>query len=258
MIIRKSPEEIEKMAAAGRVVVDTIALIGENLRPGVTTGELDRIAADYIASQGGTSPFFGYRGYPASICTSPNDMVVHGIPGEVRLDEGDTLSVDVGVTLNGFVADSAYTFAVGEASPDAQRLLEACQAALEAGIAQIRPGNRLSDISHAIQTTTEEAGYSVVRSLVGHGIGRSMHEDPQIPNYGDPGRGPELAPGMTFAVEPMITAGGPEVVVHDDEWSISTADGSLSAHFEHTVAVTDDGPRILTAAERPVGAGLLP
>lgn len=258
MIIRKSPEEIEKMAAAGRVVVDTLALLGENMRPGVTTAELDRIADEYIRSQGGRPTFKGYRGYPASICTSPNDMVVHGIPGEVRLDEGDTLSVDVGVTLDGFVADSAYTFAVGETSPDAQRLLEACRAALEAGIAQIRPGNRLSDISHAIQTATEEAGYSVVRSLVGHGIGRSMHEDPQIPNYGDPGRGPELAPGMTFAVEPMITAGGPEVIVHDDEWSISTADGSLSAHFEHTVAVTDDWPRILTAAERPVGAGLLP
>jgi methionyl aminopeptidase len=258
VIIRKSPEEIEKMAAAGRVVADTIALLGENIRPGVTTAELDRVAADYITSQGGTSPFYGYRGYPATICTSPNAMVVHGIPGEVRLDEGDVLSADVGVILDGFVADSAYTFAVGEISRDAERLLEGCQAALEAGIAQCVPGNRLSDISHAVQTATEEAGYSVVRSLVGHGIGRSMHEDPQLPNYGPPGRGPELAAGMTFAVEPMITAGGPEVYVHDDEWSISTVDGSLSAHFEHTVAITDDGPRVLTAAERPVGAGLLP
>jgi methionyl aminopeptidase len=251
MIVRKSPEEIEKMAAAGRVVVDTLALVGEHLRPGMTTGELDRLAADYIASQGGTSPFMGYRGYPASICTSPNDMVVHGIPGSLALDEGDILSVDVGVTLDGFVADSAFTFPVGEITTEAQRLLDACQAALEAGIAQCRAGNRLSDISHAVQTATEEAGYSVVRSL-------SMHEDPQLPNYGSPGRGPELAPGMTFAVEPMITAGSADVVVHDDQWSISTVDGSLSAHFEHTVAVTEEGPRILTAAGRPVGAGLLP
>ena len=258
MIFRKSPEEIQKMAAAGRVVVDTIALIGEHIRPGVTTGELDRLAADHIASQGGTSPFMGYRGDPASICTSPNSMVVHGIPGSLALDEGDILSVDVGVTLDGFVADSAFTFPVGEISPEAQRLLDACQAALEAGIEQCRPGNRLSDISHAVQTTTEEAGYSVVRSLVGHGIGRSMHEDPQLPNYGSPGRGPELAPGMTFAVEPMITAGSPDVVVHEDQWSIFTVDGSLSAHFEHTVAVTGEGPRILTAAGQPVGAGLLP
>jgi methionyl aminopeptidase len=258
VIIRKSPGEIEKMALAGRVVVDTLALIGESIRPGVTTGELDRIAADYITSQGGTSPFMGYRGYPASICTSPNDMVVHGIPGEVVLDEGDILSVDVGVTLDGFVADSAFTFPVGEISPEAQRLLDGCQAALEAGIERCHVGNRLSDISHAVQTATEEAGFAVVRSLVGHGIGRSMHEDPQLPNYGAPGRGPELATGMTFAVEPMITAGSPEVVVHDDQWSISTVDESLSAHFEHTVAVTEEGPRILTGAGRPVGAGLLP
>jgi methionyl aminopeptidase len=258
VIIRKSPDEIAKMAAAGRVVADTIAVLGENMRPGVTTAELDRLAADYISSQGGTSPFFGYRGYPATICTSPNDMVVHGIPGELRLDDGDILSADVGVILDGFVADSAYTFAVGEISAEADRLLDGCRAALQAGIAQCVAGNRLSDISHAVQTATEEAGYSVVRSLVGHGIGRSMHEDPQLPNYGLPGRGPELAAGMTFAVEPMITAGGPEVYVHDDEWSISTVDGSLSAHFEHTVAITDEGPRVLTAAERPVGAGLLP
>jgi methionyl aminopeptidase len=258
VIIRKTPAEIDKMAAAGRVVADTIALLGEHIRPGVTTAELDRLAADYIASQGGTSPFYGYRGYPATICTSANGMVVHGIPGDVRLDEGDILSADVGVILDGFVADSAYTFPVGEISQEAERLLDGCRAALEAGIAQCVAGKRLSDISHAIQTATEEAGYSVVRSLVGHGIGRSMHEDPQLPNYGPPGRGPELAVGMTFAVEPMITAGGPEVYLHDDEWSISTVDGSLSAHFEHTVAVTDEGPRVLTAAERPVEAGLVP
>ena len=246
------------MARAGQVVAETIALIGENLRPGVTTGELDEVADEHIRSQGGASSFLGYRGYPASICTSPNDVVVHGIPNGTALSEGDILSVDVGVILEGFVADSAYTFPVGEISGEAHKLLEVCQAALAAAIEQCRPGNRLSDVSHAVQIVTERNGCSVVRSLVGHGIGRSMHEDPQIPNYGPPGRGPELQPGMTFAIEPMINAGGPDVFLHDDEWSISTADGSLSAHFEHTVAVTDDGPRILTTASNPAGALLLP
>jgi methionyl aminopeptidase len=258
VIIRKSQPEIEKMAAAGQVVVDTLALIGEHLRPGVTTGELDRLADEFIRSHGGYPTFLGYRGYPASICISPNDMVVHGIPGSTELQDGDIASVDVGVTLDGFVADSAYTFPVGDISEEAERLLEAGKAALAAGVEQSRPGNRVSDISHAVQVATEAAGYSVVRSLVGHGVGRSMHEDPQIPNYGDPGRGPELAPGMTFAIEPMITAGGPDVVLHDDEWSISTEDGSLAAHFEHTVAITENGPRVLTLASKPAGAVLLP
>jgi methionyl aminopeptidase len=181
-------------------------------------------------------------------------MVVHGIPGAYTLKDGDILSVDVGVTLDGFVADSAYTFPIGDVSAEAERLLEGCQAALAAGIEQCRVGNRLSDISHAIQVTTEEQGFSVVRSLVGHGVGRSMHEEPQIPNYGEPGRGPLLAEGMTFAIEPMITAGGPDVVLHDDEWSISSADDSLAAHFEHTVAITADGPRILTAATSKVAS----
>ena len=257
MIIRKSAGEIERMARAGRVVADTLALLGEELRAGVTTAELDGIADEYIRSQGGVATFKGYRGYPASICTSPNDVVVHGIPGAHALADGDILSVDVGVTLDGFVADSAYTFAVGEIRPEAEALLETCQAALAAGIEQCRVGGRLSDISHAIQQVTEEAGFSVVRSLVGHGVGRSMHEDPQIPNFGAPGRGPVLASGMVFAIEPMINAGGPEVVVHDDHWTISTEDGSLSAHFEHTVAITDAGPRILTRAREPVRAGLL-
>ena len=246
------------MARAGRVVADTLALVGEHLRPGVTTAELDQIADEFIRSQGATSSFKGYRGYPAAICTSPNDMVVHGIPSGRSVAQGDILSVDVGVIRDGFVADSAYTFAVGEISHAAGRLLEACKAALTAGIEQCRPGNHLSDVSHAIQTSTEEAGFAVVRSLVGHGIGRAMHEDPQIPNYGAPGRGPELAPGMTFAIEPMINAGTAEIYLHDDNWSISTEDGSLSAHFEHTVAITDEGPRILTLAEKPAGALLLP
>ena len=248
MIIRKSEQEIEAMAKAGRVVADTLALIGETIRPGVTTQELDALAEDYVRSQGGMPTFKGYHGFPASICASPNSMVVHGIPGEYRVEDGDLLSVDVGVTLGGFVADSAYTFAVGEIGDDAQRLLDVGQAALEAGIAEARAGHRIGDISNAVQRTVEEAGFSVVKSLVGHGIGRSMHEEPQIPNWGEPGRGPLLAPGMTLAIEPMITAGGPEVVVAEDRWSISTDDGSLSAHFEHTVAVTDGEPRILTAA----------
>jgi methionyl aminopeptidase len=255
VIIRKSPEEIGRMARAGEVVAGTLELLGEHVRPGVTTAELDRLAEDHIRSNGGVPTFKGYRGYPASICASPNSMVVHGIPGPYVLEESDVLSVDVGVTLDGFVADSAYTFAIGEIPAAAERLLEVCRAALAAGVDQCRSGNRLSDISHAIQSVTEEAGFSVVRSLVGHGVGRSMHEDPQIPNFGLPGRGPLLAPGMVFAIEPMINAGGPDVVVHDDEWSISSTDGSLSAHFEHTVAITDDGPRILT--ENRVEARLL-
>jgi len=252
VIIRKAQGEIDRMARAGEVVADTLALMGERARPGVTTQDLDELADEFIRSRGGVPTFKGYRGYPASICVSPNDMVVHGIPGLYALREGDVLSVDVGVTLDGFVADSAFTFPIGEISPEAERLLEGCQAALAAGIEQCRAGNRLSDISHAIQRVTEEHGFSVVRSLVGHGVGRSMHEEPQIPNFGEPGRGPLLSEGMTFAIEPMINAGGDEVVLHDDEWSISTADHSLSAHFEHTVAITGEGPRILTAARAAV------
>jgi methionyl aminopeptidase len=252
MIIRKGPTEIDRMARAGEVVADTLALLGEHVRPGATTQELDELADEHIRSRGGIATFKGYRGYPASICTSPNAMVVHGIPGPYALQDGDILSVDVGVTLDGFVADSAYTFPIGEISPEAERLLEGCQAALAAGIEQCRVGNRLSDISHGIQRATEENGFAVVRSLVGHGVGRSMHEEPQIPNYGEPGRGPLLSEGMTFAIEPMITAGGPDVVLHEDDWSISTADGSLAAHFEHTVAITADGPRVLTAATSAV------
>jgi methionyl aminopeptidase len=252
MIIRKSPQEIGRMARAGKVVVDTLALIGEHVRPGTTTAELDGLADQFIRSHGGEPTFKGYRGYPASICTSPNDMIVHGIPGQYALEEGDILSVDVGVTLDGYVADSACTFPVGEIDADAERLLEVCKDALGTGIEQCQPGGRLSDISHAIQRVTEENGFSVVRALVGHGVGRSMHEDPQIPNFGPPGRGPELAPGMVFAIEPMINAGGPDITVDDDQWSIRSADGSLSAHFEHTVAVTEEGPRILTLARAPV------
>jgi methionyl aminopeptidase len=249
MIIRKSEQEVAAMARAGRVVAETLALLGENMRPGVTTQELDEVAEDFIRSQGGEPTFKGYHGFPASICVSPNSMVVHGIPGAYRVEEGDLISVDVGVTLNGFVADSAYTFPVGDVEDEAQRLLDVGQAALEAGIAEARAGNHVGDISAAVQRTTEEAGFSIVKSLVGHGIGRKMHEEPQIPNWGEPGRGPLLSAGMTLAIEPMINAGGPDVFVAEDRWSISTNDGSLSAHFEHTVAVTDAEPRILTLAE---------
>jgi methionyl aminopeptidase len=247
MIIRKSPSEIELMAAAGEIVAATLALLGESIRPGVTTGELDAAAEEFILSRGGEPTFKGYRGYPAATCLSPNDMIVHGIPGDYALDEGDILSADVGVTLEGFVADSAYTFAVGEIPDDTERLLETCKAALDAAVEQCREGNRLSDVSHAVQEVAEAAGFSVVRELSGHGIGRSMHEDPQILNFGQPGRGPVLGEGMTLAIEPMITMGGPEITIHDDRWSISTADGSLAAHFEHTVAVTAEGPKLLTA-----------
>jgi methionyl aminopeptidase len=246
MIIRKSAAEIETMARAGAVVADTLALLEETIQPGITTAELDAIAEEFIRSRGGEPTFKGYKGYPAATCLSPNTMVVHGIPGKTKLENGDILSVDVGVTLDGFVADSAWTFPVGSISPDAQRLLDTCKAALEAGIDQARVGNSVGDISAAVQRVTEEAGFSVIRSLVGHGVGRSMHEDPQVPNFVSSYRGPELKEGMTLAIEPMITAGGPDVYIHDDEWSISTADASLAAHFEHTVAVTETGPRILT------------
>jgi methionyl aminopeptidase len=253
VIIRKSKQEIEGMARAGELVHETLQLVAEQLEPGVTMLELDRIADEHIASKGGHPTSKGYKGFPAALCISPNSMVVHGIPSSYHAQEGDLISVDLGVTLDGLVADSAVTLPVGEISAVAQRLLAVCQDALAAGIEQARGGNHLSDISHAVQVVVEEAGFSVVRSLVGHGVGRSYHEDPQIPNWGPPGRGPVLQEGMTLAIEPMITAGRPEVYVHDDDWSISSVDESLAAHFEHTVAVTADGPRILTKA----GAALL-
>ena len=236
------------MARAGSVVAATLEALGESVRRGVTTKELDELAEAFIRSQGGTPTFKGYHGFPGSICASPNAMVVHGIPGPYRLADGDVISIDVGVTLDGFVADSAFTFAVGAVDPDDRRLLDACQAALAAGIDQARAGKHIGDVSRAVQQATEAAGFAVVRSLVGHGIGRSMHEEPQIPNFGEPGRGPKLATGMTLAIEPMINAGGAGVHVEHYGWSVSTTDGTLSAHFEHTVAVTDDEPRILTRA----------
>jgi methionyl aminopeptidase len=253
MIIRKSTAEIEGMARAGELVHETLALCAELLEPGMTMVELDRIAEEHIRSRGGVPTSKGYKGFPAALCISPNSMVVHGIPTAYPAREGDLISFDCGVTLDGLVADSAVTLAVGEITAEAQRLLDVCQDALAVGIEQAQAGNHLSDISHAVQTVVEEAGFSIVRSLVGHGVGRSYHEDPQIPNYGPPGRGPVLQEGMTLAIEPMITAGSPDVYVHEDDWSISSVDDSLAAHFEHTVAVTAGGPRILTKA----GAALL-
>jgi methionyl aminopeptidase len=253
MIIKKSPEEIEKIAAAGEILVKTLALLQSKLRPGVTTGELDAAAEKFIRSQGAEPAFKGYRGFPGSICTSPNSMVVHGIPGPYKLSRGDILSIDVGVVHDGWVADAARTFPVGSTSPIATRLLRATEGALFAAVEQCRPGNRLGDVSHAVQKHVEGEGFSVVRSLVGHGIGRDMHEDPQIPNFGDPDRGPELEAGMVLAVEPMVTAGRHAVRMGDDHWAIYSQDGSLAAHFEFTIAVTAEGPRILTPWHETTG-----
>jgi methionyl aminopeptidase len=246
LIVRKSAAEVARIAAAGRVLAECLDMLAAAVRPGVTTGELDRLADSFIRDHGGVPTFLGYRGFPGAICASPNDMVVHGIPGRHRIDEGDLLSLDVGVTLDGYVADSAISLSVGTAAAEAQRLMDVTRESLEAGLAECRTGRRLGDVSHAVQEVVEAAGFSVVRSLVGHGVGRTMHEDPQIPNYGEPGRGPRLEEGMVFAIEPMVNAGGHEVYVADDGWSIYTSDGSLSAHFEHTVAVTRDGPKVLT------------
>jgi methionyl aminopeptidase len=246
MIIRKSTREIEKMAAAGALVAETIAHVGGLLRPGVTTEELDDAAGAFIREHGGIPTSEGYKGYPKAICISPNDVVVHGIPDPFAVSDGDLVTIDVGVTLDGYIADSAYTFGVGEIEPEDQRLLDVAQEALAAGIAEAVVENRVGDVSHAIQEVVEAAGFSVIRSLVGHGVGRHYHEDPHIPNFGEPGRGPKLSEGMTIAIEPMITAGSADVLVMEDGWTIRTQDGSMSAHFEHTVAITPDGPRILT------------
>ncbi len=246
MIVRRSASEVAKIAAAGAILADCLDALTAAARPGMTTAALDGMAEAFIRERGGTPTFLGYRGFPASICASPNDMVVHGIPGRYVIAEGDLLSIDVGVTLDGYVADSAITLTMGAVEPEARRLAEVTAESLEAGLAECREGRRLGDVSHAVQEVVEAAGFSVVRSLVGHGVGREMHEDPQIPNYGEPGRGPRLEEGMVFAIEPMVDAGGFEVVVADDGWAIHTADGSLSAHFEHTVVVGKKTPRVVT------------
>jgi methionyl aminopeptidase len=253
MIIKKTPEEIDRMASAGEILVRTMNLLAGKVRPGVTTKELDEAAERFIRSQGATPAFKGYRGFPGSICASPNSMIVHGIPGPYKLARGDILSIDIGVVLNGWVADAARTFPVGPVSPVAQKLLRVTEESLLAAVPQCRVGNRLGDISHAIQETVEAEGLSVVRSLVGHGIGRDMHEDPQIPNYGPAGVGVPLEEGMVLAVEPMVTAGRHGVRVADDHWSIFSQDGSLAAHFEFTIAITAEGQRILTPWHEATG-----
>ncbi|HVW18292.1 MAG TPA: type I methionyl aminopeptidase [Solirubrobacteraceae bacterium] len=246
MIVRKTPAEIDKMAAAGEILVRTLRLLEGKVREGVTTAELDAAAEKFIRSQGATPAFKGYRGFPGSICASPNSMVVHGIPGPYELERGDIISLDVGVVKDGWVADAARTFPVGPVSPVAAKLLDVTRASLFDAVEQARSGGRLGDIGHAVQARVEGEGLSVVRSLVGHGIGRQMHEEPQIPNYGEAGRGPLLEEGMVLAVEPMVNAGRHQVRMGDDGWAIYSQDGSLAAHFEFTVAVTADGPRILT------------
>jgi methionyl aminopeptidase len=246
VIVRKSAAEVAKIAAAGEIVAECLDVLAGEARPGSTTAALDRVAEALIRKRGGVPTFLGYRGFPASICASPQDMVVHGIPGQYRVAEGEVLSLDVGVTLAGYVADSALTVSIGAVDAETVRLLDVTAESLEAGLAECREGRRLGDISHAVQEVVEAAGFSVVRSLVGHGVGKEMHEDPQIPNYGDAGRGPRLEEGMVFAIEPMVNAGGYEVYAGEDGWAIYTRDGSLSAHFEHTVAVGKKAPRVLT------------
>jgi methionyl aminopeptidase len=246
LIVRKSAAEIAKIAAAGEIVADCLDMLAAEARPGRTTAELDALAEALIRERGGVPTFLGYRGFPASICASPQDMVVHGIPGAYEVAEGELLSLDVGVTLAGYVGDSALTLPMGAVDAEARRLLDVTAESLEAGLAECREGRRLGDISHAVQEVVEAAGFNVVRSLVGHGVGKEMHEDPQIPNYGEAGRGPRLEEGMVFAIEPMVNAGGFEVYAGDDGWAIYTRDGSLSAHFEHTVAVGKKRPRVLT------------
>ncbi len=247
MIVLKSKDEIAAMRRAGRLVGEAHHRLAEAIRPGVRTSELDRLVEEFLKANDAVSSFKGYQGYPANICVSVNEEVIHGIPGERVLEAGDIVSVDIGAIVDGFHGDSAWTYPVGEIDDDAKRLLEVGERSLFAAIERARVGNRLSDISHAVQVFAESHGCSVVRDFVGHGIGRSMHEAPQVPNFGPPGRGPRLKAGMTLAIEPMVNAGGPEVKILADQWTAVTADGALSVHFEHTVAITEDGPQILTA-----------
>ncbi|MGK2932920.1 MAG: type I methionyl aminopeptidase [Solirubrobacterales bacterium] len=246
MITRKTDEQLDLMAEAGKVHARCMQMVRKATRAGVTTLELDEMAEKFIRSQGGVPTFKGFRGFPGSICASPNSMVVHGIPGPYALEKGDILSIDIGVTLDGWVADGASTVAVGAIDETTQRLLDVTRESLDLAAAQMVPGNRLSDVSHAVQTHVEAAGFSVIKTLVGHGIGQEMHEEPQIPNYGPPGKGPEIEAGMVFAIEPMVNAGGPGIYMDNDGWSVFSEDGSMAAHFEYTVAATPDGPRILT------------
>ncbi|MFP5452338.1 MAG: type I methionyl aminopeptidase [Thermoleophilia bacterium] len=242
----KTPAELDAMAASGAVLAACHEALAPAITAGISTGELDAMAEEFIRSHGGVPTFKGFNGFTGSICASVNDEVVHGIPGERVLRDGDIIAVDIGVTLDGWVSDSARTYGVGTITPIAHNLIDVTKAALERGVQACRLGNHIGDIGHAVQSEVEAAGFAVVRSLVGHGVGRSMHEEPQVPNYGRPGSGAELQEGWVIAIEPMVNAGDHEVLLGDDGWTISSRDGSLSAHWEHTVAVTADGPRVLT------------
>ncbi|SMO79558.1 type I methionyl aminopeptidase [Melghirimyces algeriensis] len=248
MIILKSSREIQYMREAGRLVYETHQLLKSAIQPGVTTRELDRLAEEFIRKNGATPSFKGYNGFKGSICTSVNEELVHGIPGERTLQDGDIISIDIGACLEGYHGDSAWTYPVGEISEEASCLLEVTEESLFKGLAEAKPGNRIGDISHAVQTCAEQAGFSIVREYVGHGVGENLHEEPSIPNFGPPGKGPRLKPGMTLAVEPMVNAGKRFVRTLADNWTVVTQDGSLCAHFEHTIAITEDGYEILTTA----------
>lgn len=246
MIYKKSPQEIAVMREAGKILATTLDRLEAELRPGVTTGDLDQIAEESITTAGATPSFKGYRGFPASICTSVDEVIVHGIPGPLALKSGNVISIDVGVHFEGFHADSAWTFPVGEVSSEVSDLLSVTEASLWSAIEQCKPGNRIGDIGHAVETSVKPHGYGVVREYVGHGVGRALHEEPQIPNYGPPGRREVLSAGITLAIEPMVNLGGPETEALDDGWTVVTADRSVSAHFEHTVAITPEGHEVLT------------
>jgi methionyl aminopeptidase len=249
MIILKTPDEIQSLTRACRIVGETLGYLKMKIEPGITTRELDQLAEDYIKQQDATPAFKGYRGYPASVCASVNNEVIHGIPSDRVMKEGDILSLDLGVYKDGFYGDAAYTYPIGSINEHAELLLRTTEESLYAGIENAFSDRRLTDISHAIQQHVESKGFSVVRAFVGHGIGRDLHEDPQVPNFGRPGHGPKLRAGMALAIEPMVNAGGHEVFMLDDGWTAVTMDGSLSAHFEHTVLITDAEPEILTKIE---------
>ena len=251
MITLKSPEEIAKMRRAGRVVAEMLEACEKAARPGITTNDLDKVAREVLAKRNARSNFLGYHGYPAVICTSPNNVIVHGIPGTYRLEEGDLISIDCGAIIDGWHGDAARTIPIGEVSPEAARLIRTTEESLMTAVKQVRAGNRLFDIGGAVQDVAEAAGFSVVREYVGHGIGQAMHEEPQIPNYRplDKSKNIKIKVGHVFAVEPMVNAGSPKTELYDDGWTVVTADGELSAHFEHSIAVTDDGPEVLTVSD---------
>ncbi len=244
--VQRTPAEIAVMRRAGRVVAEMHERIRAAVRPGVSTLELDAIGRDVIERRGATSNFLGYHGFPAVICASPNNMIVHGIPDDHRLRDGDIISIDCGAIIDGWHGDAAFTMGVGDITPEAERLIAVTEASLHAGIAEMIAGRHIGDIGHAVQQVAEAAGFSVVREYVGHAIGQAMHEQPEVPNYGQPGKGPKLRVGNVYAVEPMVNAGSPDTFLLDDGWGVVTGDGRLSAHWEHTIAITDDGPEILT------------